>query len=196
MSWLVTILVSFSVSAIEFSDIQRGRDTTPPAATPESTQTAPMNDIIFIPEQSRPNSAPQGRAPLGQALNNGCLPQASTEECQVFHLVNHERRKRNLSPLTMSATCQQAAKESSDEMLRRRSIGHFLFDELARKYRIRRENVAMGQRSAQEVMESWMNSTGHRRSILARDIRAMGVSLVRGQGSGWTPGWYWTQCFI
>jgi uncharacterized protein YkwD len=50
------------------------------------------------------------------------------------------------------------------------------------------ENIARGQRTAEEVMESWMNSTGHRRNILNCEYVAIGVGLD-------TRGWYWTQVF-
>ena len=50
------------------------------------------------------------------------------------------------------------------------------------------ENIARGQRSAEQVMEAWMNSDGHRRNILNCEYVAIGVGLD-------TDGWYWTQDF-
>ena len=41
----------------------------------------------------------------------------------------------------------------------------------------RQENVAYGQDTAEEVVEGWMNSPGHRAAILAKDAKEIGVGL-------------------
>lgn len=48
------------------------------------------------------------------------------------------------------------------------------------------ENIALGQRDAESVHASWMNSEGHRRNILNTNITEMGL----GRSSN-----YWTQIF-
>ena len=48
------------------------------------------------------------------------------------------------------------------------------------------ENIALGQRDAESVHASWMNSEGHRRNILNTSITEMGL----GRSSN-----YWTQIF-
>jgi uncharacterized protein YkwD len=53
------------------------------------------------------------------------------------------------------------------------------------------ENIAMGYRTAADVMDGWMDSEGHRANILNCDFAAIGVGLAR--DSGGTP--YWTQVF-
>ena len=42
------------------------------------------------------------------------------------------------------------------------------------------ENVARGQRDAADVMDSWMNSAGHRANILNCGFKAIGVGVTRG----------------
>ena len=42
------------------------------------------------------------------------------------------------------------------------------------------ENVARGQRDAADVMNSWMNSEGHRDNILNCDFKAIGAGVTRG----------------
>ncbi len=42
------------------------------------------------------------------------------------------------------------------------------------------ENVARGQRDAADVMNSWMNSEGHRANILNCSFKAIGVGAVKG----------------
>ena len=53
------------------------------------------------------------------------------------------------------------------------------------------ENIAAGQSSPQNVMDSWMNSPGHRKNILNRDFEYIGVGLARGGSYGI----YWAQEF-
>jgi uncharacterized protein YkwD len=50
------------------------------------------------------------------------------------------------------------------------------------------ENIAKGQRTAQQVMTDWMNSSGHRANILNCDYTAIGVGVN-------TSAWTWTQDF-
>lgn len=56
-------------------------------------------------------------------------------------------------------------------------------------YRSAAENIAQGQRTAQQVVNSWMNSSGHRQNILNRNFTHVGVGLDKN-------GHYWTQMFI
>ena len=50
---------------------------------------------------------------------------------------------------------------------------------------------AAGQSSPQNVMDSWMNSPGHRKNILNPDFEYIGVGLARGGSYGI----YWAQEF-
>ena len=59
-------------------------------------------------------------------------------------------------------------------------------------YRAAGENIAYGQRSAEQVMEGWMNSSGHRANILSAQYTAIGVGVYR-SASGTL---HWVQLFI
>ena len=59
-------------------------------------------------------------------------------------------------------------------------------------YRSAGENIAMGQRTPQEVMNSWMNSSGHRANILNPSFTTLGVGIAK-DANGTI---YWTQMFI
>ncbi|WP_282204860.1 CAP domain-containing protein [Kitasatospora fiedleri] len=52
------------------------------------------------------------------------------------------------------------------------------------------ENIARGQKDAAAVMESWMNSPGHRANILNCKFTELGVGVHLGTGGPW-----WTQDF-
>ena len=53
------------------------------------------------------------------------------------------------------------------------------------------ENIAMGQPTVRSVIQSWMNSSGHRANMLSRRYRRIGVAAYR------TPNGtiYWCQQF-
>ena len=56
-------------------------------------------------------------------------------------------------------------------------------------YRTAGENIAMGQRTPEEVVNAWMNSEGHRANILNASFTQIGMGYV-------AEGNYWTQMFI
>jgi uncharacterized protein YkwD len=58
-------------------------------------------------------------------------------------------------------------------------------------YRKVAENIAAGQRTAEEVVRGWMESPGHRANILDRDLTQIGV----GRAEGGSYDVYWTQVF-
>jgi uncharacterized YkwD family protein len=56
-------------------------------------------------------------------------------------------------------------------------------------YRTAGENIAKGYRTAEAVVNGWMNSPGHRANILNSTYTHIGVGYV-------SQGNYWTQMFI
>jgi uncharacterized YkwD family protein len=56
-------------------------------------------------------------------------------------------------------------------------------------YKTAGENIAMGQRTPEEVVKAWMNSPGHRANILKASFTHIGVGYV-------ANGNYWTQMFV
>jgi len=50
----------------------------------------------------------------------------------------------------------------------------------------------MGQQTARDVMNAWMNSPGHRNNILSPSFTEIGVGLAKGPNGRL----YWTQMFI
>ena len=52
------------------------------------------------------------------------------------------------------------------------------------------ENIATGQTSPEQVMNAWMNSSGHRANILGSTYKRIGIGCVYIQGT-----YYWVQCF-
>ena len=115
----------------------------------------------------------------------------------VVALVNKERESRGLTPLIMDPALDKAAAQRAEEV-----SGHFahkrpdgssnftVLDEMNINYGYAGENIAGGQTSAAAVMNSWMNSTGHRTNILSKDYYKIGVGHYISGGMD-----YWVQVF-
>lgn len=153
------------------------------APTPGATQ-APAPNPTPAPQQE------QGKAPSGTAL--------SAFEMRVVELTNEQRRKNGLQNLQPDTALSNVAQEKSNDMQAKNYFSHTsptygspfdMMRDFGVTYRSAGENIAMGQRSAEEVVNAWMNSEGHRKNILSPNFTHIGVGHT-GTGN------YWTQMFI
>lgn len=122
-------------------------------------------------------------------------------ERKVLTLVNEEREKENLSPLVWNEELAKLAREHSEDMEKRDFFSHINpdgldpFDRMSKKgikYSVAAENIAYGQQTPEAVMNTWMNSEGHRKNIMNPQLKELGVGAVKSEGYGYL----WTQCFI
>jgi len=119
---------------------------------------------------------------------------------EVIRLVNAERGKRGLSSLKNSSVAEQAAsiraKEISGKFSHTRPNGkkfHTVITDMGYRSKYRGENLARGQASPQQVVDDWMDSTGHRENILDADFTHIGVACYYiDDGSYYN---YWVQIF-
>lgn len=125
----------------------------------------------------------------------------SSEAVQILKLVNQERSKQGLSPLTLSEKLTSIANTKAKDMADKNYFSHQSptygspFDMLKHfgvSYSYAGENIAAGQKTAKEVMNSWMNSSGHRANILNKNYTQLGVGYVQGGQYGTE----WVQLFI
>ncbi|MFC8871712.1 CAP domain-containing protein [Streptomyces sp. NPDC057148] len=120
-------------------------------------------------------------------------------EAQVLALVNEERAAAGCSPVTANSRLTRAADDYSDVMASSGVMSHTGPDGSTMTTRVEAagyqwstlgENIARGQADAASVMESWMNSSGHRANILNCSFKELGVGVHFGDGGPW-----WTQNF-
>lgn len=125
-------------------------------------------------------------------------------EQEVLVLVNAIRQKRGLPSMVLHPDLTRAARYHAKDMAEDNYFEHDSMDRTAsgtlKKLtnfgeRVSRfapivdgwaENIALGHRSAESVMRSWMKSTGHRRNILNPKYHYLGVGYVDG---------HWVQDF-
>lgn len=130
--------------------------------------------------------------------SNASANPSADERGQVIELVNKQRVANGLKPLEYRPDIQSAADIRGEEIItyfsHTRPNGTSCFTVLSEagiSYRAVGENIAYGQRSAEEVMNSWMNSSGHRANILNADFTGIAVGqAIRGNVK------YWVQIFI
>ena len=94
----------------------------------------------------------------------------------------------------LCAAAQARAQEIAQSFSHTRPDGSSCFtilEEFGISYRAAGENIAMGQRTPEEVMDGWMNSSGHRANILNGTFTSIGVGYyVDGAGAA-----HWVQIF-
>ncbi|GAB2772059.1 CAP domain-containing protein [Streptomyces daliensis] len=124
-------------------------------------------------------------------------PEAAAE-AEVLSLVNQERAQAGCKPVTADSELATLAGDFSEDMARLGFFDHTSPDGQSPWDRAEEqgiddlggENIARGQANAQSVMDSWMNSPGHKANILNCDYRTLGVGAHFAEGGPW-----WTQDF-
>jgi uncharacterized protein YkwD len=109
-----------------------------------------------------------------------------SEVCEVFRLVNVERAAAGESPLAWNHELFVAAQRHAEDMAAQDYFSHTSLDGRSFSDRTRDagydasprgENIAAGYGTPAAVMDGWMNSSGHRRNILAAGSNELGVGL-------------------
>uniref|UniRef100_UPI004055D1BC CAP domain-containing protein n=1 Tax=Acetatifactor sp. TaxID=1872090 RepID=UPI004055D1BC len=168
-------------------------DNSPEIEIPEIE--TPDHNIPNIPDTEIPDSNLPGIPEVEAPDNDENLSYAE----QVVNLVNIERVKEGLAPLTVDKSVQAAAQvravecEQSFSHTRPNGTGFSTaLKEQGVSYKRAGENIAWGQRSPEEVVNAWMNSSGHRANILNRNFTKIGVGYY--QNADGVK--YWSQLFI
>ena len=119
---------------------------------------------------------------------------------EILDLVNFYRNQEGLSSLTLSSTLNYGAyiraNETTEYYSHTRPDGTSCFtvlDDLGYSYSTAAENIAAGQTSAEDGMDDWMNSAGHRANILNKNVTELGVGFAYDSDSYYQ--YYWTQLF-
>lgn len=115
-----------------------------------------------------------------------CGGEEGSEVCEVFRLVNEERRAAGLEPYAWDRHLAISAQRHAEDMAENGYFSHTSQDGRSFSQRTldagydaspRGENIAQGYRTAADVMEGWMSSDGHRANILAGGSNEIGIGL-------------------
>ena len=125
----------------------------------------------------------------------------ATTTYDVINATNRMRRGHGLANLTRSAALSSAAQRHANEMAARRTMTHTGADGSNAGQRITREgfywriwgeNVAAGQTSAEQVVQNWMASPGHRANILNWRFQYIGIGVARASNGVY----YWCMVLV
>lgn len=109
-------------------------------------------------------------------------------------LMNAERARAGLQPLTLSAPVSAVAQAHACDAAARQDIGHIGRDGSTLSERLQRggitaalvaENNASFYRTPAEAMAAWMASPPHRANILRPAVRRVGVGEADGAAAVW-----------
>ncbi|MEU6214935.1 CAP domain-containing protein [Streptomyces sp. NPDC047023] len=177
----------------------------PPGTPPPTTArpSASASSSAPVPSSSQPPKAsPTAPPPPGTPSPRptptkqppSTAPGISGAAAEVVTLVNQERAKAGCGPLAVHTKLLTAARNHSQDMAEH-GMSHTGSDGSTVGQRVSGagytwgslgENVAAGQRTAEQAVSSWMKSEGHRASILNCSYTETGVAVVDH---------HWTQVF-
>ncbi len=119
-------------------------------------------------------------------VTNGTVDKKA--EQQMFQMVNSERIKQGLEPLTMNKKLRELARAHSEDMFARGYFSHYTpeglspFDRMAKagiNYQYAGENLAFAPGTAL-AMQGLMDSPGHRANILSPNFHQIGIGVIDG----------------
>lgn len=193
---VVTKAVAASSPTYTGSSSNNTGTTTPETTTPNITTPDTTTPDTTTPDTSTPETSTPSTGTTTTPDSSSNLQEEYVAE--VFRLVNEERANAGVSPLIWYDDLMDAAQFKSAEMNELNYFDHTspvygyftgimkLFVDLGQCYHWA-ENCAMGQRTPEEVMNSWMNSSGHKANILDSRSTHIGIGF---------DGYYWTQQFV
>lgn len=103
----------------------------------------------------------------------------STED-QLLNLHNQVRRSHGLGALEIDPHLAAYAQNWAETMAGQCSLAHSGLSFMQGSgFLTGAENIAFNQGSTTHVMQSWLNSAGHRKNILTRQFRVVGFGIAR-----------------
>ena len=138
---------------------------------------------------------------VGQKVN---IPDASPLESfeqECIRLINVQRANNGLPALSTNWELCRVARYKSQDMILKNYFSHTsptygspftMMQSFGLRFSAAAENIAYGQRTAQEVVNAWVGSAGHRANILSRSYTHTGVGVAK-KSNGTL---YWTQMFM
>ena len=116
----------------------------------------------------------------------------STDEKEVFDLINKQRTNNGLSALKMNSEALNVARIKAKDMVDNNYFSHNsptygspfdMLNSFKVTYKTAGENIA-GNSSNSEAVTAWMNSPGHKANILNSSFNYTGIGVVKGSKYG------------
>ena len=123
----------------------------------------------------------------------------TADEKMILKLINAEREKARLQPLTIDPKLNRAARSHSLNMAKQNTLSHDLdgkgpaerMKDAGYQLRTYGENCGVGSRTPIQAVQMWMNSPPHKENILTAEFSESGIGIATGKGGQK----YYTQVF-
>ena len=157
-----------------------------PQASPKPSQEVPVTTPTVKPS---PTTAPQTSKPVASPDVTPSEGVTSEEQAMVA-MVNQEREKAGLAPLTIDLSLTEVAREKSRDMIRNNYFSHTSptygspFDMMRQfgiSFTAAAENIAK-YNSVEGAHNGLMNSSGHRANILNGTYTHIGIGIIYSNG--------------
>lgn len=191
-------------------------ETTPEATTettPEVTEATPTPTPKPKPTKApKPTATPVPATPTPVPATPTPVPATPTPvptadptsayAQEVLDLVNAKRAEAGVAPLALDSSLNAAARVRAKEITT--TWGHTrpnggnpksAVEEQGLSPSSVAENISAGRWSAQDVVNGWMESDGHRANILNPNYTKMGLGSVKVDNDPKKYGMYWAQLF-
>lgn len=122
---------------------------------------------------------------LGQV--NIVVAKENISSTQIFKLINKERARANVSPLTLNNKLIQAAKNKAKDLAEKKYFDHnspegkqfsSWIKETDYKYSFIGENLAINFQTEEAVINAWMKSSSHKENILEENFTETGIAIA------------------
>jgi len=139
-----------------------------------------------------PNSTGGGTSSGGSGSSTTPTTNLTSDELEVFNLINEQRAKNGLSALKVDLEVQNVARIKAQDMVNNNYFSHNSptygspFDMLKSfkvSYKTAGENIA-GNSSNKAAVTAWMNSSGHKANILNSSFNYTGIGIANGSKYG------------
>ncbi|MGH8879051.1 MAG: CAP domain-containing protein [Stackebrandtia sp.] len=209
--WVVACAITVLVTGtgLATAELNAGPPTQPVAEKTAPTGLADTGDLATedpagMSQGDSPSPSKGSKSPSDEPTEEESSSEKPKDEFAslrdgVVRLVNEERASAGCGKVSSNDKLVAAATGHSEDMAANNYFDHTSRD--GRTFSDRAaaegydaaigENIAAGQTSAESVMDSWMNSEGHRANILNCDAKAIGMGVDK-SGDGTR---YWTQVF-
>lgn len=168
-----------------------------PIPPPQPATPAPGGKVV--PTPIPPGSGKEVPPPLPTAppaKPKGEFDPSATEQ-DIIDRANAERKKAGAPPLAASPLLIKAARQHSANMVEQGKLEHTLdnkgvaerLNDIGYVWSRCGENIAWGQHTPTEAIESWMDSPGHRDNMLGTDNTQIGVAVATAKDGSK----YWTM---
>lgn len=157
------------------------------------------NRLGFIPMASARVGSPAASQPVPDVPGSaGSSP--TNEESEMLSLINSERSKAGLKPLSANAEVTKLARLKSKDIAEKNYFSHVsptygspfeMLKSYGVSYLYAGENLAKNQ-SVQAAHQALMNSPGHKKNILGANFTEVGIGVITDQGNTKV----YTQIFI